>query len=76
METQVTTSWLVNCDAVEGEDYDLDNLTAVWKARNAHDQRLVEANQQGSKSKGYRPGPYSPLVERGVTGLSIGIWPR
>ncbi|PFH20422.1 Rieske 2Fe-2S family protein [Burkholderia sp. JKS000303] len=66
-ETQVTTWWLVNEDAVEGEDYDLDDLTAVWKATNAQDQRLVEANQQGIHSKGYQPGPYSPLVERGVT---------
>ncbi|WMY11065.1 aromatic ring-hydroxylating oxygenase subunit alpha [Paraburkholderia phenoliruptrix] len=66
-ETQVTTWWLVNGEAVEGEDYDLENLTAVWKATNAQDQRLVEANQQGINSKGYRPGPYSPLVERGVT---------
>lgn len=66
-ETQVTTWWLVNEDAVEGEDYDLDDLTAVWKATNAQDQRLVEANQQGINSKGYQPGPYSPLVERGVT---------
>ncbi|MFX1670985.1 aromatic ring-hydroxylating dioxygenase subunit alpha [Paraburkholderia sp. A2WS-5] len=66
-ETQVTTWWLVSADAAEGEDYDLDNLTAVWKATNAQDQRLVEANQQGINSRGYQPGPYSPLVERGVT---------
>ncbi|QCP49620.1 aromatic ring-hydroxylating dioxygenase subunit alpha [Trinickia violacea] len=66
-ETQVTTWWLVNGDAEEGRDYDLEDLTAVWKATNAQDQRLVETNQQGINSKGYQPGPYSPLVERGVT---------
>ncbi|MFM0131716.1 aromatic ring-hydroxylating oxygenase subunit alpha [Paraburkholderia sediminicola] len=66
-QTQVTTWWLVSSEAVEGEDYNLDELTAVWAATNAQDQKLVEANQQGINSKGYQPGPYSPLVESGVT---------
>lgn len=66
-ETQVTTWWLVNAEAKEGQDYDLENLTAVWNATNVQDQRLVEVNQQGINSRGYQPGPYSPLVERGVT---------
>jgi glycine betaine catabolism A len=66
-ETQVTTWWLVNGDAVEGEDYSAEDLTAVWAATNAQDQKLVEANQQGINSKGFEPGPYSPLVETGVT---------
>ncbi|MFL9863476.1 aromatic ring-hydroxylating dioxygenase subunit alpha [Paraburkholderia fungorum] len=66
-ETQVTTWWLVNGDAVEGVDYSLEDLTAVWTATNAQDQRLVEANQLGINSKGYEPGPYSSLVESGVT---------
>lgn len=65
-ETQVTTKWLVHEEAVEGVDYELDTLTAVWKATNAQDQRLVETNQLGINSIGYEPGMYSPLVESGV----------
>jgi Rieske 2Fe-2S family protein len=65
-ETQVTTKWLVHEDAVEGVDYDLDTLTAVWRATNAQDQRLVETNQLGINSRGYEPGQYSPVVESGV----------
>jgi glycine betaine catabolism A len=65
-ETQVTTKWLVHEDAVEGVDYDLETLTAVWKATNAQDQRLVETNQLGINSIGYEPGVYSSQVETGV----------
>ena len=35
--TLVRTSWLVHEDAVEGVDYDIDNLTAVWRATNLQD---------------------------------------
>ncbi|TDN63069.1 aromatic ring-hydroxylating dioxygenase subunit alpha [Paraburkholderia sp. BL10I2N1] len=65
-ETQVTTKWIVHKDAVEGVDYDLETLTAVWKATNAQDQRLVETNQLGINSIGYEPGVYSDQVESGV----------
>ena len=62
--TLVRTKWLVNADAVEGEDYDLENLTAVWKATNAQDAHLVSLAHRGAESPGYRPGPYSPFTER------------
>ena len=64
--TQVTTKWLVHKDAVEGVDYDLEDLTQVWIATNAQDQRIVEENQIGVASPAYRPGPYSALHESGV----------
>jgi Rieske 2Fe-2S family protein len=64
--TIVTTKWLVHKDAIEGVDYDLDTLTAVWQATNEQDRRLVEENQLGINSPGYTPGPYSPLHEDGV----------
>lgn len=65
-KTLVRTKWLVNKDAVEGEDYDLDHLTAVWKATNAEDANLVALAHQGVSSAGYRPGPYSPFTERAL----------
>lgn len=65
-ETQVTTTWLVHKDAVEGVDYDLKRLTEVWVHTNDEDLRIVEGNQKGIFSPAYTPGPYSPVQESGV----------
>ncbi|MCB8883114.1 aromatic ring-hydroxylating dioxygenase subunit alpha [Acidisoma cellulosilytica] len=65
-ETLVTTKWLVNAEAIEGVDYTIENLTQVWQVTNQQDKVLVERNQAGVRSSGYRPGPYSPAVEAGV----------
>ena len=65
-ETRVTTTWLVNKEAVEGVDYDLGRLTEVWLATNDEDRRIVEENQLGINSPAYIPGPYSPTQEDGV----------
>ena len=73
-ETEVTTKWLVNKDAVEGQDYDLQRLTEVWTATNDEDRRVVEDNQQGINSPAYEPGPYSPTQEGGV--ISFVDWYR
>jgi Rieske 2Fe-2S family protein len=64
--TLVRTKWLVNAEAVEGEDYDLDTLTSVWKTTNAEDAHLVSLAHRGVSSPGYRPGPYSPYTERAL----------
>jgi Rieske 2Fe-2S family protein len=61
--TLVRTKWLVHKDAVEGVDYDVANLTAVWNATNDQDRRLVEESQRGAESRAYQPGPYSPYTE-------------
>ncbi|WP_295045771.1 aromatic ring-hydroxylating dioxygenase subunit alpha [uncultured Paracoccus sp.] len=65
-ETEVTTTWLVHKDAVEGVDYDLKRLTEVWIETNDEDREIVEVNQQGILSPAYQPGPYSPDWESGV----------
>lgn len=65
-KTRVDTTWLVHEDAVEGVDYHLDELTAVWVATNEQDKNLVENNQIGVNGQAYRPGPYSPIHEDGV----------
>jgi Rieske 2Fe-2S family protein len=62
-KTLVRTTWLVHRDAVEGRDYDLDNLTLVWRETNAQDARLVGLAQAGAEDRGYTPGPYSPQTE-------------
>ncbi|WP_447530350.1 aromatic ring-hydroxylating oxygenase subunit alpha [Vreelandella sp. TE19] len=65
-QTLVTTKWLVHKDAVEGVDYDPENMRRVWDATNDQDRRLAEENQRGINSKAYQPGPYSETYEFGV----------
>ena len=65
-QTLVTTKFLVHREAREGVDYDIDHLTQVWNVTNDEDRALVERNQAGVNSLGYRPGPYSPELEAGI----------
>ena len=65
-QTQLTTKWLVHKDAVEGEDYSIDELTKVWTATNNQDRKIVEENQIGVSSPVFEPGPYAPTHEGGL----------
>ncbi|MDE3174502.1 MAG: aromatic ring-hydroxylating dioxygenase subunit alpha [Pseudomonadota bacterium] len=65
-QTQVTTRWLVNAEAVEGVDYTVEELTKVWIATNDQDRCIVEENQLGVSSPAFEPGPYNPIHEGGV----------
>ena len=62
-ETRVISKWLVAKEAVEGVDYTLDELTAVWTRTNLQDRDLAENNQRGINGLGYRPGPYAQGAE-------------
>jgi Rieske 2Fe-2S family protein len=66
IRTQLTTKWLVHRDAVEGVDYDVEELTRVWLATNEQDRRIVHENQIGMNVPTYEPGPYSHSEEGGV----------
>jgi len=55
--TLVRTTWLVNAEAEEGKDYDVENLTGVWVATNGQDAAFVEETQRGTSSPEYEPGP-------------------
>jgi Rieske 2Fe-2S family protein len=68
-ETIVVSKWLVHKDAVEGVDYDVERLAALWTKTNLQDRDLVENNQRGVNSPGYAPGPYSQEAES----LAIGF---
>jgi ferredoxin len=61
--TMLRTKWLVHKDAVEGVDYDVRNLTAVWEATNHQDAHLVELAATGARSPAYEGGPYSTYTE-------------
>ena len=53
-------------DAVEGVDYDLEELTHVWNMTNDQDRSIVEENAFCIRSPAYEPGPYSVDHEGGV----------
>jgi Rieske 2Fe-2S family protein len=57
--TLVRTTWLVNADAEEGKDYDVEKLTHVWDATNNQDAHFVAETQRGTASPEYVPGPLS-----------------
>jgi glycine betaine catabolism A len=60
--TDVELCFLTARDA----DVDPDALAAVWRATSEQDWELCEKNYAGVASRGYRPGPLSPVVEASV----------
>lgn len=62
-ETELHVTWLVRADAREGEDYDVDRLTWLWRVTNDADKLIIEQNQLGVSSRFYRPGPYALPIE-------------
>jgi Rieske 2Fe-2S family protein len=59
-KTLLRTTWLVHQDAIEGVDYDLENLTYVWEKTNDQDRFYVALTQEGALNPAYEPGPYAP----------------
>ena len=57
--TEMELIWLVDAGAVEGEDYDLEQLTWLWRTTSLEDKKIVEMNQAGVASRYFEPGPYS-----------------
>ncbi|OCR22443.1 (Fe-S)-binding protein [Pseudomonas syringae] len=69
-KTLVRTKWLVNADAREGVDYEVDKLIEVWKATNQQDADLVAITHSGTQDPGYTPGPFSAFTESYVDQFS------
>jgi phenylpropionate dioxygenase-like ring-hydroxylating dioxygenase large terminal subunit len=59
--TDMEVIWLVREDARAGVDYDIEQLTWLWKVTSEADKRIIELNQQGIRSLYYEPGPYSRM---------------
>ena len=66
-KTLVRTKWLVNADAVEGVDYDIDKLT---EARANFDGLVAAITHSGTQDPGYIPGPFSAFTESYVDQFS------
>ena len=56
-ETRVRCQWLVAGDAVQGCDYDVEPVIALWDVTNRQDWTLCEITQKGVRSRHYIPGP-------------------
>lgn len=55
--------WLVRGDAVEGKDYDRDELMWLWDVTTLADERIIVNNWKGVNSRYYRPGPFSNMED-------------
>ena len=53
--------WLVRGDAVEGQDYDRDELMWLWDITTQADEKIIVNNWTGVCSRYYQPGPFSRM---------------
>ncbi len=65
-KTLIQVLWLVDHDAVEGRDYQLDQLLPFWQLTSEQDWEICEQVQKGIESRAYRPGPFSTYKEKNL----------
>ena len=53
--------WLVRGDAVEGKDFDRDELMWLWDVTTEADKKIIVDNWKGVNSKYYQPGPFANM---------------
>ena len=53
--------WLVRNDAVEGKDYDRNELMWLWDITTESDKEIIVNNWKGVNSRYYEPGPFSGM---------------
>ena len=64
--TLVRVTWLVDAAAVEGQDYQVEEIMPFWQLTSEQDWVLCERAQRGINSSGYVPGPLSTPKEYNV----------
>ena len=62
-KTDMDIIWLVNASAEEGKDYDVDELTWMWRVTTEADKRIILNNQKGVNSRFYEQGPLSEMED-------------
>ena len=65
-KTKVIAQWFVHEDAVEGVDYNLDDLIKIWDVTMYQDLEILQRQQAGLRSSKYTPGPNSYMQEPGI----------
>lgn len=53
--------WMVRGDAVEGKDYDKEELVWLWDITTYADEEIIVNNWKGVQSRYYQPGPFSGM---------------
>jgi phenylpropionate dioxygenase-like ring-hydroxylating dioxygenase large terminal subunit len=61
--TEMSQTWLVHEDAVEGVDYNVEAITWIDEVTMEQDEEIVVNTQAGVSSRVYTPGPYAELEE-------------
>jgi Rieske 2Fe-2S family protein len=64
--TAVRVTWLVDQNAEEGRDYQLDEIMPFWQLTSEQDWELCALAQKGVNSSKYTPGPFSTYKEYNV----------
>lgn len=62
-ETEVICEWHFHRDEIAKPDFNARDAVEFWDITNRQDWELCERAQQGIRSQGYRPGPYSNREE-------------
>jgi Rieske 2Fe-2S family protein len=65
-ETEVELIWLVDQNAKENIDYNIDDISYIWHTTTLADTRIIENNYKGLMSKSFEPGVLSK-TETGIT---------
>jgi phenylpropionate dioxygenase-like ring-hydroxylating dioxygenase large terminal subunit len=65
-KTKMVCQWFVHEDAVEGVDYDIDELIMIWDITNNQDLHILTRQQAGLRTTRYTPGPNSYAQEPGI----------
>lgn len=53
--------WFVNDSAIQGKDYQLEQLTWLWDITTQADKKIIMNNQRGVDSRFYKPGKLSDM---------------
>ena len=53
--------WFVNESAVQGQDYQMEQLTWLWDVTTQADKTIIKNNQKGVNSRFYQPGRLSEM---------------
>ena len=62
-ETDMELVWFVRGDAIEGKDYDVDEVTWLWHHTTQEDDYIITRNSAGVNSRFFEPGPYHTEFE-------------
>jgi phenylpropionate dioxygenase-like ring-hydroxylating dioxygenase large terminal subunit len=67
--SQWVTRWYVHEDAVEGEDYEVEDVTKLWHISNQQDISLCEESYRGLNSRRFVSGPLHPERESAIASV-------